>query len=569
MQLTQSSSNRFLVYVVAYEAEQHLYDLFERIPYELFNRSDIHFLVSDDASSDNGPYVLKKWLLAHEIQNVTILKNRVNQGYGGNQKIGFRLAVDAGYDCLILLHGDGQYSPELLPDFINCWQESQPDVILGTRMHSTRSAREGGMPLYKLVGNRILTTFQNKLTGWKLSEYHTGYRAYSTNFLASVPFEINTNEFHFDTEILLQAAHVGASVEEIEIPTFYGDEICRVPGLKYAWDVVTSTVQFKMHQWGMLCSLKLRNLSSDRYRDKTQAEYSSHAHALQILNQRHAHQVLDIGCGLGHVAARCEQAGMRVTGIDCVSPLPGTMTDFHAADLEHDTLPVSITGFDAILLLDVIEHLADPEEFLLSIRNHAGEDAMNSPQEIDPAKLDQSGQSAEATSDPTNDYWHSQSDDSTSDSETPELEDSSLPLLILSTPNIAFIAIRLNLLLGRFNYAERGILDITHKRLFTRRSLLQMLRDCGFEVERVHGVGVPFSAVMPGRTGRVLGRMASLFAKLWPSMFAFQTLVECRPRPGVSQVLSNAIRIHELAPAEDAPGDSKVPGLTESQGTQE
>lgn len=241
MQMTHSS-HRFLIYVVAYEAEQHLYDLFERIPYDLFNRSDIHFLVSDDASSDNGAQVLKEWLEAHDIHNVTILKNRVNQGYGGNQKIGFRVAVDEGFDCLILLHGDGQYTPERLPEFLNTWNESQPDVILGTRMHSNSSARKGGMPLYKLVGNRILTTFQNWLTGWKLSEYHTGYRAYSTKFLASVPFEINTNEFHFDTEILLQAAHVGASVREIEIPTFYGNEICRVPGLKYAWDVVTATV---------------------------------------------------------------------------------------------------------------------------------------------------------------------------------------------------------------------------------------------------------------------------------------------------------------------------------------
>ena len=368
MQATHSS-HRFLVYVVAYEAEQHLYDLFERIPYDLFNRSDIHFLVSDDASSDNGAQVLKEWLEAHEIHNVTILKNRVNQGYGGNQKIGFRVAVDEGFDCLILLHGDGQYTPERLPEFINTWKESQPDLILGTRMHSNRSARKGGMPLYKLVGNRVLTTFQNWLTGWKLSEYHTGYRAYSTKFLASVPFEINTNEFHFDTEILLQAAHVGASVREIEIPTFYGNEICRVPGLKYAWDVVTATVQFKMHQWGMLCSLKLRNLSSDRYRDKTQAEYSSHALALNVLQKHHARKVLDIGCGLGHVASRCEQSGMQVTGIDCVTPLPKTMTEFHSVNLEHDTLPVSISQFDAMLLLDVIEHLADPEDFLLSIRN--------------------------------------------------------------------------------------------------------------------------------------------------------------------------------------------------------
>lgn len=549
MPLTHST-NRFLVYVVAYEAEQHLYDLFERIPYDLFNRPDVHFLVSDDASSDNGPLVLKNWLLAHDIQNVTILKNRVNQGYGGNQKIGFRVAVDEGYDCLILLHGDGQYSPELLPEFMDQWRASQPDVILGTRMHSSRSAREGGMPLYKLVGNRVLTTFQNWLTGWKLSEYHTGYRAYSTKFLASVPFEINANEFHFDTEILLQAAYVGASVQEINVPTFYGTEICRVPGLKYAWDVVSATVRFKMHQSGMLCSLKLRNLSKDRYRDKTQAEYSSHALALQVLKKRQAQKVLDIGCGLGYVAARCEQSGMQVTGVDCVTPLPGSMTEFHAANLERDTLPVSITGFDAILLLDVIEHLADPEDFLLSMRNHDRGETSDGLQESSPPAVEPSGPFAEAAADSTNEYWRSETDDSAPADPKSEQEATLLPLLVLSTPNVAFIAVRLNLLLGRFNYAERGILDITHKRLFTRRSLLQMLQDCGYDVERVHGVGVPFSAVMPGRTGRTLGWFANAFARLWPSLFAFQLLVECRPRPGISQVLRHAIRIHELDPVE-------------------
>lgn len=550
MQVTHTS-DRFLIYIVAYEAEQHLYDLFERIPFELFNRPDIQFLVNDDASSDDGPYVLRKWLLAHDIHNVTILKNRVNQGYGGNQKIGFRVAIDGGYAGLILLHGDGQYAPEFLTQFLEVMKESQPDVILGTRMHSTHSARKGGMPLYKLFGNRILTTFQNWLTGWKLSEYHTGYRAYGTKYLASVPFEINTNEFHFDTEILLQAAYVGASIKEIEIPTFYGDEICRVPGLKYAWDVVTSTVQFKMHQLGMLCSLKLRNLSSDRYRDKTQAEYSSHAEALKVLQQHQAHDVLDIGCGLGYVASRCEQAGMRVTGLDCVTPIPGTMSEFHTANLEDNSLPVSISNYDSILLLDVIEHLADPEEFLLSLRNDAEVTHTESTNELNSKDLEQAAPLVDSSADDKDRLWCSEDEEGASGESQVEREKPSMPLLILSTPNVAFVAVRLNLLLGRFNYAERGILDITHKRLFTRRSLLQMIQDCGYEIERVHGIGVPFSAVMPTRTGRFLGSIANLFAKIWPSLFAFQFLVECRPRPGVSQVLKNAIRIHELEPVID------------------
>jgi len=152
--------------------------------------------------------------------------------------------------------------------------------------------------------------------------------------------------------------------------------------------------------------------------------------------------------------------------------------------------------YDAVLLLDVIEHLADPERFLLNLRNHS--EAKNSVRKS--------------------------------------------PLLILSTPNIAFAGIRVNLLLGRFSYAERGILDITHKRLFTRRTLLRMLRDCGYRVEKFIPVPVPFEVVMPTYTGRLLGRITNVLANIWPAMFAFQSLVVCRPMPGIHQLLTQSER---------------------------
>jgi hypothetical protein len=110
--------------------------------------------------------------------------------------------------------------------------------------------------------------------------------------------------------------------------------------------------------------------------------------------------------------------------------------------------------------------------------------------------------------------------------------------VVLSTPNVAFVAVRLNLLLGRFPYAERGILDITHSRLFTRSSLLTLLRDCGYRIDRVRPVPVPFETVVGGRFGRFLGFLAAIGARVWPTLFAFQFLVTCRPQPSVAQVLS-------------------------------
>src|SRR5688572_2123692 len=244
-----------LVFVVAYEAERHLPGVLARVPPHLFDDPRVQFLCIDDASHDGTASAAAEWVREYGIRNVLILRNPVNQNYGGNQKLGYQLAVDAGFDFVILLHGDGQYAPELLPKFIETWEQTDADVVLGSRMTDVRSARAGGMPRYKIVGNRVLTTIQNKLTGLDLTEYHTGYRGYSTRFLRSVPFAENTNDFHFDTEILLQAADSQAKVVEFPIPTHYGDEICRVNGIKYALNVLKASLQYKMHQWGMLCSL--------------------------------------------------------------------------------------------------------------------------------------------------------------------------------------------------------------------------------------------------------------------------------------------------------------------------
>src|SRR3954469_9164168 len=170
----RSGRGRVLVFIVAYEAERHVASVFERIPKELYNNDRVHFLLIDDASSDAGVSVATEWVKEHKIENVTLLRNPVNQGYGGNQKLGYRIGIDAGFDFIILLHGDGQYAPELLPQFIQTWKDSDADVILGTRMHSVKSARAGGIPWYKVFANRFLTTFQNKVCGKDLSEYHTG-----------------------------------------------------------------------------------------------------------------------------------------------------------------------------------------------------------------------------------------------------------------------------------------------------------------------------------------------------------------------------------------------------------
>jgi len=489
---------RVLVFIVSYFAEQHIASVLQRLPAHLKNNPKIHVLCIDDASSDESVKVAMDWARRSDWTNITVLRNPINQGYGGNQKLGYRLAVDSGYDLVILLHGDGQYAPELVPEFIRIWQESKADVILGSRMQKLSDARQGGMPLYKLVGNRVLTCIQNALTGRSLSEYHTGYRAYSTKFLRSIPFEINTNDFHFDTEILLQAFFCRAAVVEFPIPTHYGEEICRVNGMRYARDVLISTLQYFCHCLGLFCSLKYRGLqSANDYASKLSQKYSAQARALALIDQMKPSTLIDIGCGPGFVAGECIKKGIEVAAVDRAPPSQcPDLKEFYQLDLDRQDIPIDVFDRDVVLLLDVIEQLGEPEAFLLQLRNNSSSERIGS-------------------------------------------ESSRL---ILTTPNVAFITIRLNLLLGRFNYAERGILNIAHKRLFTRKSLLQLLRDCNFVVEKMIPIGAPFELVMPGELGHFLSKISNVLAQLIPDLFAFQFLVVARPKPGVKQLLSTSER---------------------------
>jgi glycosyltransferase involved in cell wall biosynthesis len=485
------SAGRILIFVVAYQAKDHIRATLSRIPKDVLARDDVDLLVIDDASSDGSIEIARDWAREHHLQRVRLIRNPVNQGYGGNQKLGYRLAIDEGYGFVILLHGDGQYAPEMLPRFIEEWRIHSADVVLGTRMGSIRAARSGNMPWHKVLGNRFLTGIQNRLTGKRLSEYHTGFRGYSTSLLRSIPFEMNTNDFHFDTEILLQAFHVHARIREFDIPTHYGDEISRVKVVRYGLSVILATLRYRMHQLGMMVDLKFRDLSDARDGDRLGLIYSAQRMVLDIVRRSGVRRVLDLGCAPGHIVAACQELGLEVVGVDRRLPQPGKVIRFHRMDLDTDPFPFDPWNFDLVLLLDVIEELSDPERFLVRLRNESS---------VSP-------QAARA------------------------------PLVVITTPNVAFIMMRINLLLGRFNYSERGILDTRHKRLFTRSSLVRTLRDCGYRIESIRPVPVPFSAVAPGYTGRFLTRCSELSARLWPSLLAFQFLVTARPMPGVRQVL--------------------------------
>jgi glycosyltransferase involved in cell wall biosynthesis len=215
-----------------------------RIPRTLLDLYDVEILIIDDGSRDatfaEGVGVAQQVDLPFK---VTVLHNPINQGYGGNQKIGYHYAIQQRFDFVVLLHGDGQYAPEMLATLAEPLRRGETDAVFGSRMLVPKDALKGGMPLYKYYGNRILTALQNWLLGTNLSEFHSGYRVYAVEALKSIPFERNSNVFHFDTEIITQLLIAGNRIKEIAIPTYYGDELCRVDGLRYAFDVVKTSLQ--------------------------------------------------------------------------------------------------------------------------------------------------------------------------------------------------------------------------------------------------------------------------------------------------------------------------------------
>ena len=243
---------RLLVFIVAYQAETTIEAVLRRIPAALEALAEVEILVSDDASTDRTVALAEAMRRPGALPfPLRVQANPRNLGYGGNQKVGFRFAIDHGFDVVALIHGDGQYAPELLPTLLQPLLAGDADAVLGSRIMTRGGARRGGMPLYKLVGNRILTTLQNFLLRTRLSEFHSGYRLYGTAALRRIPFALAADGFHFDTEIIIQLLIAGQRLRELPIPTFYGDEISRVDGVSYAWHVVRSSLLARAQAHGL------------------------------------------------------------------------------------------------------------------------------------------------------------------------------------------------------------------------------------------------------------------------------------------------------------------------------
>ncbi len=246
---------RIGILVVAYNAESTLESVLERIPPDIMAKVEEIF-VFDDASRDRTYEVGKAYQKQIAREKLSIFRNPVNLMYGGNQRRGYQYAIERGLDIVVLLHGDGQYAPEVMQELIAPLERGQAELVMGSRMLRPGAALRGNMPLYKYLGNRILTRLQNWLVGTSFSEFHSGYRAYSVSALRMVDLDRLTTNWHFDTQIILELLKRGYRVHEVPIPTYYGDEICHVNGVPYALHCLWECLIYALrNRWSIRAAL--------------------------------------------------------------------------------------------------------------------------------------------------------------------------------------------------------------------------------------------------------------------------------------------------------------------------
>jgi glycosyltransferase involved in cell wall biosynthesis len=479
---------RLLIFVVAYNAESTIEKVLSRIPSSL-HCDGVEVLIIDDSSGDNTFASSLRYQQGHPALPITVLRTPENQGYGGNQKLGYRYAIDHGFDFVALVHGDGQYAPEKLPELVAPLIAEQADAVFGSRMIDKQAARRGGMPMYKWIGNQLLTAFQNRVLGTKLSEFHTGYRLYSTKALAQVPFERNTNDFHFDTEIIIQFVLKRLRIAELPIPTFYGDEVCYVNGLKYAFNICCSTLKAR------LCGVHLFydrrfdvNQSAAAHSDKLGFP-SSQTYALRACVA--GRYVLQLGIGNNNVAAALAEKLCHVTAVDFgPSELSGSTGP--APFAPQPSVPNDVARYHQIVLMDLIEHVNDPESFMDDLRTKTN---------------------------------------------------GRRPELIITAANIAFCITRFMLLIGRFSYSRKGVIGIGRRRLFTFTSLRQLLEQSGYEILEERGIPAPFPlAIGLNRRSRGLIRFNQMLIWFSRRLFAYQIFIRARAMPEPAHLLTETLK---------------------------
>ena len=486
--MTNKVHNKILIFFPAYNAEKTLKEVLSAIPTEI-QHLNYEILILDDCSDDETYKAACTYKKELNHLNINILRNPETQGYGGNQKIGLHYAIKNQFDILVVLAPDGKYSLAHIQSLISTFVDSEADLVLGSRITPGLIPIKNGMPILRFLGVKILTWFQNILLGTRFSDLHSCYRAYRIKALSNIPFQLNTNDYLFDTEIFIQFLLKKLCIKEIQIS--YSRDIPSERGIKYAWNIVLSTLTPIFHRISLFYERKYDvEEGNSKYTLKIGFP-SSHQYAID--NVPPGSKVLDIGCGDSLVGQELRRKKCHLESIDAEDPKEvENIKYFTKMNLNIPNPPIDIERFDYILLLDVLEHLEEPEKFIYHLREKAN---------------------------------------------------GKTPIFIVSVPNIGFLIMRLQLLMGRFSYGVRGILDLGHRRLFTFKTIYRLLDQAGFKIIQYKGLPAPFPlAVGLNPLSKFLLMVNGFLIKILPKLFSYQFILISTPYPTPEALLNSTVQ---------------------------
>lgn len=411
----------------------------------------------------------------------TTLKNPQDLGYGGDKKIGFRYGLREGFDFIVALHASSLPKAETLHLILAPLLEDEAEAVFAYTTFENKRTSEGFV-------SASVRRLSNKLLGAERNSLHYEYQAFSASTLRQLPFEQNSQDASFDEELVIQCHLAGRRVLELEIQS--PKPSTPVVSARNS-QILKAAILSRLQKWSIFYAPRF-DLQQENQQYENKFDFpSSHSMAVEALPADS--QVLNLGCGSVELVRPFVEHARELDAVDLfVSPeLRKLVTQAEESDLNTFRFSkLNREKYDAILLLDIIEHLHSPENFLRDLRAH------------------EAFQGAE---------------------------------ILISTPNIAFFTQRLMLLFGFFNYGKRGILDRTHCRLFTFDSLRRMLSEQGFSIEQVRGVPAPFPlALGRGRLANFFLMLNSLLITLSKSLFSFQIFMVVRANPTVDSLLERA-----------------------------
>ena len=450
-----AEGKRLGVFVISYNAEQFINDTLRRIPKCIWQEVEVVYVI-DDCSFDDTTRTAMAY--PDEYGKLKVFRNRINQRYGGNQKFGYQYAIDTGLDAVVMLHGDGQYAPEMLPDMFRALVNDGADVVIGSRMINRKDALAGGMPKYKFFANIFLTWFENRLSGLNMSEFHSGYRGYSTTFLSRIPLWKNSDEWHFDTHILFQARQASAKIIELPIPTYYGNEVCHVNGPVYGLNCMASALLFRLHRL-QIVHLARYDLVPEKLADNRKFDdpYSSHSIIIKHLQTKSLDKcrILDLGFGNAAISSQLKLSGALIDGIDISTQAVEENREIFRHVYQHDLNFIDDLElkeqYDIILCTDVLQYLVNPADILSRLKKYLVRDG----------------------------------------------------LLVVSVPNFVNFSTRLHVLFGNFPLHHRGIIDEKALHFYTNKEFIRTLKRTGWGLEKSTVTSIPLFLLFPFLKARI------------------------------------------------------------------